>query len=220
MIWFRNPNPDAPKLQWRKPDIPESMLKSMRGEHPTAVPAHCKPWIDGQSYAVDIPWTGPNIVLKFNKYGLDHTALKDIMIHSFAEGHFSMQPGYYIKTQQNVGIFISPSPKSKLVAVVGLVETDWYPMMPFFVFKNPPTYEFAPTVSINLNTGDTIAQVQPVILDRGLQEMTDEQFNAMLYNQQDYLAERMSRHDLLWVSDRGQGFSRLYKEKSGKRARS
>lgn len=217
MIWYGHPDSDAPDLHWNKPYVSSSAKNKIAQDIP--VPAHCKPWIDGQSAGLIVTWPFPTLLLEFDKI-TGNLITENEHVSKFADGHYSLNPMYYFRTQENVGIYIQPHESSPLehFTVKGIIETDWYRPCPFFVFRNPikdsMLVQDERLNGIIIKRGDPLIELVPIVIDKGLQRMTDDQLEQQIDEANEYFNERFARKDLLWTSPTGQGFSRYYKEKS------
>ena len=177
------------------------------------VPAHCKPWIDGQSVGLRVVWPFDTVTLTFDSEGkLEHEIENHVA--QFADGYFSINPLYFFRTQNNVGLYIVPDEESSLysLTVHGVIETDWYRPAPFFVFQNP--WDWLKESCVILKKGSPLVKVVPIVIDKGLARMTDVQFEDQLGAANKYFYDRAQRPDLIWKSNTGSGFSKFYKERS------
>lgn len=223
---------DAPRLQMAKPVVPGYMRA--QAEQHVPVPANCKPWLDAQKNGLVIVWPHDTLTLKFgtsleshNIGGADeyvetadypNMEWEGDFVARFAPWHYSLLPQYVFQTPPGIGLYVVglpddyKSPLEQRTIQRGVLETDWYSIPPFFVFKIPYVYSQTEVV---INRGDPLCMVVPVVLDPTAEVMTDEELTERLVRGEAYVDERAARDDLLWIShSSGQMFSHLYKERS------
>lgn len=229
-IQWGSPLEKYPPLEFQSPQVTDQMRQQAVERIPA--PQHCKPWIDGQSAGLVLRWPFERTLIQFvanwREIGgslIEHedgpvmkVTPDDANVARFAPNHFSLLPLYVFKTPPNTGLYVtglphtynSPIPQSCVVR--GVLETDWYPSPPFFVFE---TLHVGTTASIILEYGDPLCLLIPVVLNPKATEMSTDEVSAMLEDHGRYQAEKISRDDLLWMAKGGnQMFSHIYKEKS------
>lgn len=234
MIKWGSTLKEYPKLEFARPIITATM--KAQAEKNIPMPAHCTPWLAAQSAGLVIKWPHETTTLIFHP--LINTSDKSVSIetlpaprmewHSsnsdlagvgrFAPWHFSLLPQYVFRTPPGVGLYVVglpdgyKSPLDQRLVVRGVLETDWYSLPPFFVYRIP--YVYGETTVI-LETGDPLCMVVPVMLNSTAPEMSVAELTVQLNEADAYDTERTMRDDLLWYSQpSGQMFSHLYKEKS------
>jgi hypothetical protein len=232
MIKWASVLEEYPKLEFAHPIITESMKQQAEKNIP--IPAHCRPWLDAQSAGLVIRWphkeatitVSQNMHSHFVDTPEEYAETVDMpgfswtgeSVGRFAPWHFSLLPHYIFRTPPGIGLYVVglpddySSPIDQRLVVRGVLETDWYSLPPFFVYKIPVVYGETTFV---IRTGDPICMVVPIVLHPTHEEMTHEELREQTLLAKYYDEERIERDDLLWYSKPfGQMFSRLYKEKS------
>ncbi len=220
MLKFRKTVPYIPDPVRCKPQISEEDKRLGSQIPPHAVPYHCKPWVDGQT----IGWTLfygylSSVAIRGNEDGgIDVDNLEQLtketqqadIISQFAKGHFGIGSGYTLSTLPDISTLILPVSSSPpgLEAIVGLIETDWYPRQIFLVFKVPQ-----PGVEILLEHKTPLARVvmTPRFDELTAQPMTAEEIEEIEGRRQAYLADE-STSDSRWVDAAGNSFTHVYKQ--------
>lgn len=223
---------DAPRLQMSKPVVPGHM--QAQAERMIPVPANCKPWLDAQKTGLIIVWPHDTLTIKFgssletHEIGTDmeymetvespHMEWQGDYVAKFAPWHYSLLPQYVFQTPPGIGLYVVglpddyKSPIDQRTVQRGVLETDWYAVPPFFVFKIPFMYG---EQTIIINRGDPLCMVVPVVLNPTSEVMSDAELMSRLEHGEAYIDERASRDDLLWITgNHEQMFSHLYKERS------
>lgn len=223
---------DAPQLRMSQPVVPDYMRAQAEAKIP--VPANCKPWLDAQKTGLVIVWPHDTLTIKFgtslesHKIGgsvdeyvetteYPHMEWEGDFVARFAPWHFSLLPQYVFQTPPGIGLYVVglpddyKSPLDQRTIQRGVLETDWYSIPPFFVFKIPYVYS---EETVIINRGDPLCMVVPVVLNPSAEVMSNVELEARLVAGEAYINERAARDDLLWMSNSGQMFSHLYKERS------
>jgi len=210
-----------PSLRKRRPHISETDRKLARLDRPPALPLHCRPWLDAESYGMIVPFPY-NLTLTIRGLGGGKvefdvsdrvgTMPEGELVREFAEGYVSIVSGYTFLTDPPIGLYtigLAGSPGAAL-HVHGLLETWWYPRPLFAVYRVPQEGEelrFAP--------GDALCVALPVVCEAAeIVKLDAEDAADLVRAEKQYEQERRTRIDLMWTSAEGDGFSRLYKEKA------
>lgn len=213
-----------PNLELASPQVTDAMRQQAVEKIPA--PQHCKPWIDGQKAGLVIRWPYDRTLVQFRGYetGTPYepsmvVTPADANVARFAPGHYSILPLYVFKTPPGIGLYVtglpdryrSPIPQDNVER--GILETDWYPSPPFFVFKiGVPINTDAGVI---LEYGDPLCMVVPVVLNPVVLKMEKHDVDAMIDEHCIYSADKIDRDDLLWMTQDGkQMFSHIYKERS------
>lgn len=212
-----------PDITRVSPRISEADRLILLQKKPPAIAAHCKPWIDAESYGLVVPYPydvslrilglqDGNVKIVVND-GLSLTGEQEPPpVSAFAPGHWSIKAGYRFLTDRPIGLLTRRHRDQRAVAVEGIIETWWYSRPPFIVFQNPGFGE-----CFSFHKGDPLCLLLPVIADTWtIGKMPLLQVQNQERKAERYTDESQARDDILWESDRGQWFSRLYKEVSRK----
>jgi hypothetical protein len=209
----------APPLTPIKPQISEGERRLAKLPKPPALPIHCKPWIDAQSYGllmlfphrVHLTITGQkNDIPKFSIKSTTGQRGDKSIVSMFSLGHFGLATNYLIRTEPGVGIYTQSLPaeyQSTAYLVNGLVETWWYPKPLFLVFTCPRPKEI-----ITFQYGDPLCVLMPILCGKILiEEMTGNERKKVMQERRSY-EEYLAHHpELRWTSAEGNGFSTQYK---------
>lgn len=219
LIRYSKPDQSFPPLIRAKPTISEHEQRLKRAPRPPAVPSHCRPWIDANSYglillfpymaSVSVEGREGDVPIVEIDSGPKRLRYRDI-ISNFSRTHFGLATQYCLLTEPGIGLFISRVPDgypSPAEPVRGLIETWWYPKPLFLVFEAP-----LPSQRITFRYGDPLCTLMPVLCETATtREMTPAEAEQFRINRQQY-EEYLAHHpDLRWTSAEGEGFSRQYK---------
>lgn len=215
-----------PPLMPVKPYIPAAHRELAKQEPPPALPLHCKPWLDAGSYGLLLTFpfrtrltvtdTGghpPDIQM----WPRSSERIYARVAYSFAQGHFGLSSGYWLKTDPGIGTFTNNLPygyESKATLVPGLVETWRFPKNIFIVFKCPENGG-----SITFEYGDPLCVLMPVVCEPVTGEPMSEGDIAEFVGERERWREHLAAHpELAWTSSEGESFTHLYKV-MGRRSR-
>jgi hypothetical protein len=208
-----------PALSGVKPWIPARDRELARESPPPALPLHCKPWLDASSHGLLLrfPYKATVTITDTGRHPPDirispasAERVYSRMAYSFAEDHFGLSSGYWLKTDPGVGTFTNHLPygyPSKGILVPGLVETWRFPKNLFIVFKSPE-----PGGSITFEYEDPLCVLIPVVCEPVVGEPMSaediQEFQAQREHWHEYLAEHP---ELYWTAREGETFTHLYK---------
>ena len=152
----------------------------------TGQPWHCKPFVDGATYGLEIIYPFKTEVRVTNENGKSefHCESKkewedrdvEFPFKNFAPNHFGFTSSTDIQTEPGYGVLILPHPRFYTdltgevpVPSIGLLESDWWPKIFFIAYRAPlkgTEYVF--------RTGEGIAQVLivPKEVEYNVQQMT------------------------------------------------
>lgn len=219
IIRYRGKFDTFPPLTRVKPVISDLDRQRGRESPPPALPAHCKPWTDANSYgllmrypyhaSVSITGTDDGSRAVRQKPEASRLVYGSIIGH-FSRGHFGLGTMYSIQTDPGIGVYINAPPwgyANGAVLVPGIIETWWYPDTLFIVFREP-----APGVTVSFAYGDPLCILMPVICDDLVAKpMTEQEYEERLREKSRYDAYRDEHPKLQWTSAEGEQFSRRYK---------
>ena len=191
-----------------------------------AQPWHCKPFIDGATYGLEIVYPFDtevtvtsdgngvcNFEMESNKewdtYGMSTPFV------SFAPFHFGFTSSLDIKTEEGYGILVLPHSRfftdvkgEVPVPSIGLIESDWWPNIFFIAFKAPLLNQ-----KYIFKKGEGIAQilVVPKKINYNICKMDskEEQERIELENQLRKFGNRI--YTRKWKDDKGNAFENKYK---------
>jgi hypothetical protein len=224
MLKFAKSVPYLPDLVRSRPVISAEEQALARATPPHVVPAHCKPWLDGQAIGwtlfygyltpVRIMATAAGQIEVENGEQLKGETNQPRIIDRFARTHFGLGCGYTLVTPPGFVCLIIPptQPPPALRPLTGLIETDWYPRQLFLVFELP-----RPGEVIAL---DYKAELARVIVVPRPEQMTAEPLTAAEETAvlaQDAAYQQAEKETPgRWTAASGDSFTHLYKEWSKK----
>jgi len=162
LVKYMQPDSSFPALRRVKPHITDQEHRLRRLQEPPALPSHCKPWIDANSFGILMlfPYEASLIVRgRLGKSPLVRVRWTSgrprhpQIVSLFSRTHFGLATQYSIRTEAGIGLFISP-PTGQAHGrgiVQGLVETWWYPKPLFLVFQVPE-----PGASVEFRYGEPL----------------------------------------------------------------
>jgi len=144
--WFKGEAPRHTKLE-----IPGWAGERTRD---SGQPHHCKPFIDGSVYGVELIYpfdTECKVTTKNNELVFEGDFTKEKgdqkwerPFSSFAPGHFGFTSSVDLMTEEGYGIMLLPHPRyytdrtgTVPLVVSGIIESDFWPKVFFVVFKSP-----------------------------------------------------------------------------------
>ena len=203
-----------------RPFIPDGDKAKAATTPPAVVPFHCKPWLDGQS----VGWTlfygyltsvtievGENCRIQVkNLSRLAQETNQPRIIEQFADAHFGLGTGYTLHTPPGFVSLLLPASQAPLglEALIGVVETDWYPRQLFAVFRVP-----APGQTITLDYRVPLLRV--VVIPRHeqleIKPLNEDEQTILTQREAAYVAEE-GETATRWLDDAGHTFTHLYKQ--------
>ena len=218
MLKFAKYAPYMPDIAPAKPHITADQRAGAAEDPPSAVPFHCKPWLDGQSlgYTICYGYLSPITITspapdQIEVQGGEQAAQErqgNLIAQTFAEGHFGLGSGYTLRTPPGYVSLILPAnnPPAHLALVTGVLETGWYPKPLFLVYRIPP-----PGMAIVLDYKVELARV--VVIPQPVAEparpLTAEELAELDTAANRYEAEE--QHTKSWFDKQGHRFTHLYK---------
>lgn len=196
-----------------------------RLEHPPALPSHCKPWVDANSFGAVVPFPYAYRLTVEGTEDLPRTRVEHAInarhrdvVGFFAPGYFTLALPYYLRTEPRIGLYVTtlPSSDDDRPLVRGLIETWWYPKPLFLVFRRPQ-----PGATVVFEYGDPLCVLLPVVCGPpSVEEMSSDELAAVRDREAEY-DEYLSDHpELRWTSAAGTGFSRRYRVWAARERRS
>lgn len=222
MLKYAKLVPYLPDPVRSRPAISDSERERARAVPPHAVPAHCRPWLDGQTvgwtlfygFATPVQVVGqPDGLIRVEGNELlERETGQPRTIDQFAPGYFGVSTGYTISTPAGyVSLFLpATQPPAQLAMLTAVIETDWYPRPLFLVYHAPP-----PGVAISLQHGAEIGRVVPIprLAEHTAEPLQGDELARITAAAEQYTAEeRTTPHR--WTSAAGQTFTHLYKLKA------
>jgi hypothetical protein len=184
---------------------------------PSARPAHCKPWLDGYSQGCLLlfPYR-VSLQIAFDEtmkvICSSQSAIRRFgsIVSSFSDDYFGIATNYRLKTDRNIGIYVSPAPSeykpTSCEPIRGLIETWWYPRPIFLVFRKP-----SPGTILSFEFGQPLCLLLPTICETTeVEEFTESDLKEQLDSEAEYLRISNER-GMRWISRNGDSFSRAYK---------
>lgn len=216
---YSRPDLTYPELRRARPHVSEEDRRLAQLARPPALPIHCKPWLDAQSYGVlmSFPYQA-SVTMIGREEGVPSIDLKSFtnrrvdrrIISMFSHGYLGLATGYRIRTSPGVGIYtcpVDPVGRTNFRVVRGLIETWWYPKEIFLVFESP-----MPGEVISLSYEDPLSVLIPVLCEEcRVIEMDAKEKEMMAEEEKIYRSYLDHRPELRWTSAEGHGFSRIYK---------
>lgn len=220
MLKFAKAAPYIPDPARTRPNISEEDRARAAETPPHVVPFHCKPWVDGQSvgwtlfYGYVTPITvvgvGDGKIEVENRSQLVRETNQERVVDQFAQGHFGIGVGYWLRTPPGFVCLILPptNPPPGLVTLTGVVETDWYPRPLFLVFRVPEK-----GVRIQLDYKMELARVVvvPRMEGQNAEPFSPEEWETIRAEARAYQAEEKSSATR-WKAASGDSFTHVYKE--------
>lgn len=217
--WFKGIPPKKIKLQ----------VPGWAGEnhHHSGQAWHCKPFIDGSVYGLELiyPFKTEVVVKTVNGeliFEDDFTEERNEAKHNwvrpfshFAPHHFGFTSSLDIKTEPGFGIMILPHPRvytdrtgTVPMPVAGFIESDWWARIFFVVFKSPlegQKYVF--------RYGEPYAQilVLPKEVKYDIKKMTPEEENQRALQEKLITDNVKTIATNIWQTDAGETFDNKYK---------
>jgi hypothetical protein len=220
--WFKGEKPTPIKIQ----------VPGWGGEsnYIDGQPWHCKPFVDGSTYGLELIypfdtevtvttkdgklcWTGDFTVESTNAGNWERP------FSSFAPHHFGFTSSLDIETEDGYGTMILPHPRyytdrtgTVPLAIQGMIESSWWPRIFFVVFKSPQegqTYIF--------RKGEPYAQLifVPTAVSYNIQPMTDDE-KKIREEQESILSKHFKKISTrVWKNSEGGTFDNKYKRLSG-----
>lgn len=145
---------------WNKGVPPKPIKVQVPGwagekNYETGQPWHCKPFVDGATYGLEIIYPFETEVIVSSDNGIAKFEYKTdeewktlpsgvVPFANFARNHFGFTSSLDIKTEPGYGTLILPHPRfftdttgDVPVPSLGLIESDWWPKIFFIAFKCP-----------------------------------------------------------------------------------
>lgn len=209
-----------------KPRITEDERARAAADPPSAVPFHCKPWLDGQKlgYTLFYGYLSPITIVGLgdNKIAVEgeEQVMKErkgrSIADTFAAGHFGLSIAYTLITKQGFNTLILPAndPPAGFDIISGVIETDWYPKGLFLVSRMPEKGE-----RIAIDYGDELARAVVIPRPKPLPPavpLTDEELDEFDVRAQQYKQEEKTTHTR-WIDVYGKPFTHLYRVWSSQR---
>ena len=207
-----------------RPFISDSDKAKATTTPPTAVPFHCKPWLDGQSVGwtlfygylttVTVSASEDGRIQVENLPTLAQETNQPRIIEQFAANHFGLGTGYTLQTPPGYVTLLLPSTQAPigLKAVTGVVETDWYPRQLFAVFSVP---EPGQDITLDYRMPLLRAIVIPRQEELEIRPLTEAEQAVLAELEAEYLAEEAAT-PTRWQDHAGHTFTHLYKQWSSK----
>ncbi len=222
MLKYAKLVPYLPDLTRSRPAISDDDRERARARPPHAVPAHCRPWLDGQTvgwtlfygFATPVHIVGQpdgRISVVGNDL-LERETGQPRTIDQFAPGYFGVSTGYTITTPTGyVSLFLpATQPPPNLTMLTAVIETDWYPRPLFMVYHAP-----APGVTISLHHGAELGRVVPIprLAEHTAEPLQGDELARITAAAAQYAAEETTTPHR-WTAAGGQTFTHLYKLKA------
>jgi hypothetical protein len=209
-----------PPLERLKPSISADDRQAARLSPPPALPQHCKPWVDANSYGLLIRFpykvrlslsidSSGSTVVTFKPAGAQ-LVYKKIVQTSFSRTHFGLDCGYLFKTDPGIGLYTGTLPsgyEQKGRLLPGLVETWWYPKNLFLVHALP-----SPRETLVFEEGDPLCVLMPVLCENIEGELMTPEEVLETTERRSAMSRYLEHHpELRWTSAEGETFSHIYK---------
>jgi hypothetical protein len=191
-----------------------------REQPPHVVPAHCKPWLDGQKigWTLSYGYISPIQISLDPEGGIQVQGLEQLIretgqprvVDRFSDRHFGLGSGYTLITPPGFQTLLLPTEQSpgSLRAMTGLIESDWYPRQLFLVFDMPTAGQI-----IRLDHGDALARavVVPAASELQAEPASARDIETIKAAEARYLADEESGR-WSWTAASGDQFTHVYKE--------
>lgn len=190
-------------------------------------PHHCKPFIDGATYGLELIYPYDTEVTVIAQDGVSEFLCnskeewKDSQFpfQNFAPNHFGFTSSLDIQTEEGIGTMILPHPRYYTdmkgdvpLPVHGLIESDWWPKIFFLAFRAPLNNQ-----KYIFRQGEGFAHLifVPKEVEYNIHKMTSEEEKQRKLAEQTLSKYGQKIATRVWKDEDGQAFDNKYKVLSG-----